>query len=272
MAMKRMICLLLFFLCFLSVLSVSAAQNVVSLHKGYELITKASAGYPDEENELTNGRYGTPVENGDKSYYYRDTEYVGFNRGDANSDGNFVVILDLAEEYTELSDFEVGYLIETDVGIFAPQKVAFYISDARDGDFAMIGEVSLSGTTAAGQQKAGIATVTAADTVSGRYVMCVITPQGAYTDEDGTDRTATWTFIDEITVLQGKNPISEAPSSDDGSVNNDTPSDASRSQSQSSSSEPSPAAGDKGILSLVFLGGASALGAAALIGRRRRKL
>lgn len=258
--MKRSICIAVFLGCMLSVLSVSAAQNVVSLHKGYELLTKASEGYPDDGGEqLTNGKYGTPVANGDVSYYYRDGEFVGFNRSDVNADGNFVILLDLAESYDDLADFEIGYLNETDVGIFAPVKVAFYISDTRDGDFSFVGERTISESTAAGQQKAGIATVTPETTVSGRYVMCVITPRGTYEqDGNGGEKTATWTFIDEVTVLQGKNPLSEPQES-----------------SGEQSGEPAPpvgtqvpSAGDKGLIFAALLGGSS-LAAIALIGRRR---
>lgn len=264
--MKRSICIAVFLGCMLSVLSVSAAQNVVSLHKGYELLTKASEGYPDEgDAQLTNGKYGTPVANGDTSYYYRNGEFVGFNRSDANGDGNFVILLDLAEPYDDLADFEIGYLNETDVGIFAPVKVAFYISDTRDGDFAFVGERTLSESTAAGQHKAGVATVTPETPVSGRYVMCVITPRGTY-EESGAEKTATWTFIDELTVLQGKNPLSEPGESTGESV------DDSGSLSGSESAPPvgtrAPSAGDKGLIFAALLGG-SALAAIALIGRRR---
>lgn len=264
--MKRLICIAVFLGCMLSVLTVSAAQNVVSLHKGYELLTKASEGYPDEKGEkLTNGRYGTPVANGDTSYYYRNGEFVGFHRSDVNGDGNFVILLDLAEPYDDLADFEIGYLNETDVGVFAPVKVAFYISDTRDGDFSFVGERTLSESTAAGQQKAGVATVTPETTVSGRYVMCVITPRGAY-EQDGESKTATWTFIDEVTVLQGKNPLSEPGESggeSDGNGNSLTNSEAA-----SSASTRTPSTGDKGLIFAALLGG-SALAAIALIGRRR---
>lgn len=262
--MKRCICIAVFLGCMLSVLSVSAAQNVVSLHKSYELLTKASEGYPDEGGEqLTNGKYGTPVENGSTSFYYRDGEFVGFRREDVNGDGNFVILLDLAEPYDDLADFEIGYLNETDAGIFAPVKVAFYISDTRDGDFTFVGERAVSESTAPGQQRAGVATVTAETTVSGRYVMCVITPRGTY-EQDGGEKTATWTFIDELTVLQGKNPLSE-PGEGAGERLSGSPES---SEAAPSVSTQSPSAGDKGLIFAALLGG-SALAAIALIGRRR---
>lgn len=278
--MKRIICLAVFLGCMLSVLSVSAAQNVVSLHKGYELLTKASEGYPDsEEEKLTNGRYGTPVAAGNASYYYRNGEFVGFHRDDANADGNFVILLDLAESLEDLADFEIGYLNETDVGIFAPVKVTFYISDTRDGDFAFVGERAISESTASGQQKAGVATVTPETPVSGRYVMCIITPRGTYREEDGgTEKTAAWTFIDEVTVLQGKNPLSEPEENageSAGESGNDRggSADASGAVGTAGGASPSaesrsPSAGDKGLVLAAILGG-SALAAIALIGRRR---
>lgn len=263
--MKRCICIAVFLGCMLSVLSVSAAQNVVSLHKGYELLTKASEGYPDEGDvQLTNGKYGTPVENGDTRYYYRDGEFVGFNRKDVNGDGNFVILLDLAEPYEDLADFEVGYLNETDVGVFAPVKVAFYIGDTHDGDFAFVGECAVSESTAPGQQRVGVATVTPEATVSGRYIMCVITPRGTY-EQDGVEKTATWTFIDELTVLQGKNPLSEPGES---SGESGSGSDPKSSESAPPASAQSPSAGDKGLIFVALLGG-SALAAIALVGRRR---
>lgn len=265
--MKRSICIAVFLGCMLSVLSVSAAQNVVSLHKGYELLTKASEGYPDEGGEqLTNGKYGTPVANGNTDYYYRNEEFVGFHRNDANGDGNFVILLDLAELYDDLADFEIGYLNETDVGVFAPVRVAFYISDSRDGDFAFVGEKTLSESTAPGQQRAGVATVTPETPVSGRYVMCVITPRGTY-EEGGTEKTATWTFIDEFTVLQGRNPLSE-PGESAGETSGESAGNGDSLVSSEPPSAQSPSAGDKGLVFVALLGG-SALAAIALIGRRR---
>lgn len=262
--MKRIICIAVFLGCMLSVLSVSAAQNVVSLHKGYELLTQASDGYPDEDGEkLTNGKYGTPVENGSVSYYYRNEEFVGFNRKDVNTDGNFVIVVDLAEICEDLADFEIGYLNETDVGVYAPVKVTFYISDTRDGDFSFVGERTLDESTAPGQQKAGVATVTPEMPVSGRYVMCVITPRGTFREEGGVaEKTATWTFIDEVTVLQGRNPLSDMSSGSDSSAESDRSASAA-----GGTSGGTPLTGDKGLVFAMLLGG-SALASIALIGRR----
>lgn len=257
--MKRFFCLALFWICMLCVLSSAAAQNVVSLRKGYELLTKASDGYPDSGEKLTNGKYGTPVDNGSTKYYYRDPEFVGFHRNDTDADGTFVILLDLGEVLNELSDFEVGYLNETDVGIYAPSKISFSISDTRDGDYTPVGDITLSEPTSAGQQHAGIATVTAPQMASGQYVRCVITP-GSYSDAQGQTVTAAWTFIDEIQVLQGRNstsgPESSAGTSDSAS-------------SPAASNVTTPPTGDRALVSLVLIAGASSLAVAALIGRRR---
>ena len=82
--MKRAFALFCFLALSLSGITVSALQNVVSLRKTYELLTPASAGYPDEDYQLTNGRYGTPVATDTGSNFYRNPEYVGFRRDDAS--------------------------------------------------------------------------------------------------------------------------------------------------------------------------------------------
>lgn len=246
--MKRLLCLFVFMVCMLSVLSVSAAQNVVSLHKSYKVLTPASEGYPDENLELTNGRYGTPVDNGDASYHYQDDEYVGFRRSDGGETGEIVILLDLGEQYDELYDFELGYLHEPEVGIQAPVKVAFFLSDTEDGAYTLVGEAS----PADPKVKAGILTVHAKDGVSGRYVKVVITPG---------ENTA-WTFFDELSVLQGKNTVISKPSTE--------PSTAPSETEKSSAPESSvPQAGDTGVATFVFLCAGSLLGTIALVGRRR---
>ena len=122
--MKRAFALFCFLALSLSGMTVSALQNVVSLRKTYELLTPASAGYPDEDYQLTNGRYGTPVATDTGSNFYRNPEYVGFRRDDANADGNFVILLDLGESLNDLTAFELSYLNEPSVGIFAPPFTA----------------------------------------------------------------------------------------------------------------------------------------------------
>jgi len=261
--MKRMICVLLFFLCFVSVLSVSAAQNVVSLHATYTFETPVSDGYPETENELTNGKYGTPVANGDTQYYYRSEEFVGLKNSDA-ANGSHVILLDLGDSYKDLTTFELSVLTESDAGIYAPQKVIFSISDTKDGDYTRVGEASHAGGEET--QKVDIFSVEVATPVEGRFVRCEIVP----------DKDAAWTFADELTVLQGKNNTSEPSDSSAESSAADSSAQTSDLSSEQSSAHDSsaesvaPPTGDRGVWGFLFLGAASVLGIAALLGRRRR--
>lgn len=248
MAMKRLLCVFMFMLCMLSVLSVSAAQNVVSLHKSYKVLTPVSEGYPDENGELTNGRFGTPVDNGEASYHYQNSEYVGFRRSDGGETGEIVILLDLGEQYTDLWDFELGYLHEPEVGIQAPVKVAFFLSDEENGEFRPIGETA----PADPKIKAGILTVHAEKGLSGRYVKVVITP----------GKNTAWTFFDELSVLQGKNTLITEPSADPSIEPSET-------EKSSAPESTVPQAGDSGVSTFVFLCAGSLLGTIALIGRRR---
>ena len=115
--------------------------------------------------------------------------------------------------------------------------------------------------------------------------MCVITPRGTY-EENGTEKTATWTFLDEVTVLQGKNPLSEPEESGGESISDSSGSSSVSSVSIGSDGSgvsganldsgaetaatggTSPSTGDKGLVLAAILGG-SALAAIALVGRRR---
>ncbi len=254
--MKRLLCFFVFFLCMLSMLSVSAAQNIVSLHKSYKILTPMSEGYPDEGGELTNGKFGTPVDNGAVSYHYQNTEYVGFRRSDGGETGEIAILLDLGERYTDLWDFEIGYLHEPEVGIQAPVMVAFYIADEENGDYTLIGETS----PADAKVKAGILTIQAKEGLDGRYVKVVITPG---------ENTA-WTFLDEISILQGRNTLIADPStasSADTSI--ESSAESSVSEQSSAAQNAVPQAGDPGIATFVFLCAGSLLGTVALIGRKR---
>ena len=250
--MKRLLCLVVFLLCMVSVLSVSAAQNVVSLHKSYKVLTPVSEGYPDESLELTNGRFGTPIDNGEASYHYQNDEYVGFRRSDGGETGEIVIVLDLGEQYNELWDFELGYLHEPEVGIQAPVKVSFFLSDKEDGDYTAVGEAS----PADPKIKAGILAVHAEKGLSGRYVKAVITP----------GKNTAWTFFDEISVLQGRNTVTSESSEEPSLDPSVTPS---VSEGSSASEHTVPQAGDAGVATFVFLCAGSLLGTMALIGRRR---
>lgn len=264
---KRYLCLLLFLICMTGILSAGAAQNVVSLHQSYTLVTPASEGYPDTDGELTDGKYGMPVDNGTNQYYYRDPAYVGFFRDNLDEDGHFVILLDLGEQQTDLADFELGYLNETNVGIYAPQKVAFYIADSEDGEETAVGEVILSEPTEAGQQRAGIAVVTPEEPVSGRFVRCVITPS-TIQNESGEEQISSWTFVDELSVLQGRSPLADPESSDStvDSESSQTP-PVGDTDSESTASQ-TPQAGDRSWLLFAVLAGASALGVIALATKR----
>ena len=241
--MKRFLGFCVFFFVLVGMLSVSAAQNVVSLHKGYTLLTKASEGYPDEAENLTNGRYGTPTAMGEDSFYYRDEEYVGFRTKDGE---DIAILLDLGEVYKELWTFEVGYLREEEAGIQAPASIAFYISDTEEGEYALLGVLS-----PAAEGKASVASLEAAEAKSGRYVKIVITPR----------ENAAWTFLDEITVLQGRNPLADP--FEESSVEQE------RSSLPPDSETAVPDTGDGDITLFVMLCGVSAIGTAALIGRKR---
>lgn len=183
--------------------SVSAAQVFLSQNKAYKLLTPASAGYPDDERKLTDGKYGTPVPTGEISYFYRDPAYVGFPAENADENGNFRILLDLGERFSQLTSFELGYLNETSAGIFAPLCVAFAVSDDSEGEFVPIGEVSLSEPTEKGSRNADLAVLTPETPVSARFLLCTVTPRTEYTDENGKTVPTRWTFLDELVVLQG---------------------------------------------------------------------
>ena len=240
--MKRAFCIFLFLFSLVGVLSVSAAQNVVSLHKGYTLSPGASQGYPDEGFELTNGKYGTPVENGTVNYYYRDSEYVGFRGSE-----EITVVLDLGESYSELWTFEVSYLREEEVGIHAPARIAFYLGDTEEGEFLFLGELSPAATS----EKAGVVALNALEEQSGQFLKVVITPE----------ENAAWTFLDEISVLQGRNPVTVSPPPSEENTG--------RSSAPPHGDTSAPQTGDSNLLLFVLLCGISAVGTFALLGRRR---
>ena len=238
--MKRAFCIFLFLFSLVGMLSVSAAQNVVSLHKGYTLSPGASQGYPDENFELTDGKYGTPVENGTVNYYYRDDAYVGIRGSE-----EITVVLDLGESYSELWTFEVSYLHEKEVGIFAPARIAFYLSEEENGTYELLGEVA-----PASAGKAGVATLDMAEGQTGQFVKVIITPgEGA------------WTFLDEISVLQGQNPLTVSPPPSEESMG--------RSSIPPHGDASAPQTGDSNLVIFVLLCAVSAVGTFALLGRRR---
>ena len=141
--MKKITSLILT-LCLLSLLcasfSASAEETiVVSNGAGYTLVTPASEGYPDDGKKLTNGKYGTHQEGLDG--YYAGGDYVGFNKAELDGNGNFTVIVDLGKVYDNLTEFSLGYLNETAVGITAPISVSFAVSTERNGTYKVLGQV-----------------------------------------------------------------------------------------------------------------------------------
>ena len=214
--MKKLISVLLSFLTVMSAAFVFAsAEDGTEISKGqsYTLVTKASEGYPDDGKKLTDGIFGN-VKNPEDPYYNTGM-YVGFNIENADKSGNFVIILDLGKNYTDITSFSVGYLNETDIGIFAPKSVSFSVSAQRNGEYKALGNLETGKTTEAGKKETFVSTL-AADSAEGRYVKIVITPLGNYTDAGGHEQKATWTFIDEIKVISAgtkdpSEPENESP-------------------------------------------------------------
>ena len=189
--------------------SASAETVDVSKNAKYTLLTPASEGYPDDSKKLTDGRFGTHKEGVDG--YYAGGDYVGFNKAQLNSDGNFVIIVDLGKVYDNLCEFSLGYLNETVVGITAPKSVTFGVSEERNGDYTTVGSVE---TTPADSAASATYTKTVrSKNVKGRYVRVTITPFG-YTDENNNFVSVPWTFIDEITVGANSGDDSSVPTED----------------------------------------------------------
>ena len=187
----------------------SAQTAPVSLGKTYQFITEASTGYPDSEGyKLTNGIYASPVPTGDTEYYYKSPEYVGLNQSAVDENGNFVIVLDLGSVMDDLSAFELSYLNETDIGIYAPPSVTFYVSETRNGNYTSVGTRVTDEPKTAGVSQTNIARVIPEGPVTGQFVMIEIKHLGSFTDDEGNQKTAGWVFIDEISVF-GATP--EAP-------------------------------------------------------------
>ncbi len=193
---------LLFILC--ASFGASAAATEVSKGASYTLVTPASEGYPDDGKKLTNGKHGTHQEGLDG--YYAGGDYVGFNKAELNSDGNFTVIVDLGKVYDNLTEFSLGYLNEPSVGITAPKSVSFSVSTERNGNYKDLGKVDT--TPSNPDASATYEKTLETKPTTGRYVLVAITPAG-YTDESGAYIAVPWTFIDEITVRANANAPGE---------------------------------------------------------------
>ncbi len=205
----------------------SAEGSEVSYGKSYSLITPASSAYPDDGIKLTDGIYGT-VPDG-KNNYYSSAAYVGFNQNDVDENGNFVIILDLGRKYTDLSAFTVGFLNETDVGIYAPKSVSFALSDERNGEYNEIGTLDTAKSTSGGFSETFAMTLAAED-AEGRFVRVTVKHLGSFTDESGAEQKAGWVFIDEISAYSSGN------SGAVGDVSNDDSSDVTTEDSIAESS------------------------------------
>ncbi|PKM60955.1 MAG: hypothetical protein CVU97_07540, partial [Firmicutes bacterium HGW-Firmicutes-21] len=189
------------FIC-LSAIPANAQQTAVSLGKTYQFITPVSEGYPDNAAyKLTNGVYAAPVTTGETAYYYKSDEYVGLNQSAVDENGNFVIILDLDSIMDDLMGFEISYLNETSIGIYAPSSVTFYVSDTRNGVYTPIGTKTIDEPTTAGISQSLKTRVTADGPVSGQYIMIEIEHKGTFEDEQGNPKTAGWVFLDEISVF-----------------------------------------------------------------------
>ena len=201
--MKKLLAILFSaLLLFALLLSPSAEGSEVSYGKSYSLITPASSAYPDDGIKLTDGIYGT-VPDG-KNNYYSSAAYVGFNQKDVNENGDFVIILDLGRTYTDLSAFTVGFLNETDVGIYAPKSVSFSLSDERNGEYTEVGTLNTEKSTEAGLSESFAATLAAED-AHGRFLRVTIKHLGRFVNADGEEMTSGWTFINEISVYSSGN-------------------------------------------------------------------
>lgn len=191
---------LLIFLAIVAVfaLPVSALDESALLSRGkeYTLITPASAAYADDESfKLTDGVKGEQTE----GYYYKSGAFVGFNQTNKDENGDFVIILDLGSERTNLKAFVINYLAETEAGIYAPEKLTVYVSGEFDGDYTPAGLVTIDETTEMGTSLTGTATVSTAGDTPGRFVKFVIHHKEPFED-GGTTISAGWTFLDEIEV------------------------------------------------------------------------
>lgn len=201
--MKKLLALTFSVLLLFTLLLYPAAEgSEVSYGKGYSLITPASSAYPDDGIKLTDGIYGT-VPDG-KNNYYSSAAYVGFNQNEVDENGNFVIILDLGRKYTDLSAFTVGFLNETDVGIYAPKSVSFALSDERNGEYNEIGTLDTAKSTSGGLSETFAMTL-AADDAEGRFVRVTVEHLGSFTDENGAEQKSGWVFIDEISAYSSGN-------------------------------------------------------------------
>lgn len=187
--------------------SAAVQELPVSIDASYEYITKTSTAYPDDANEkLTNGKYASL--NGE--FYYTHEAYVGFNRASLNEDDEVVIILDLGAVYDDLSDFRISYLNEIDTGIYSPESFTVYLSETVDGDYVKAGTSAIEPNTANGAVSADTATLSVAEGTKARYVRFNIKSIGTFINGNGTEITAGWIFLDEISVYTLKDDSADS--------------------------------------------------------------
>lgn len=196
--MKKIIFIAAALLMCLYAIPAGAQGAAVSQDKSYELITPASSGYPDTTaHKLTNGVYAAANASGS---FYQSPEYVGFNQTAKDENDNFVIILDLGSVMTDLSNFEISYLNQTDIGIFAPSSVTFSVSEIRNGNYTPVGTTTIDEPTTAGITESKKTAVTPEGAISGQYVKIEVKHRGDFVDESGSTIPAGWLFLDEICV------------------------------------------------------------------------
>ena len=242
-------------------LGASAAQTVVSRGKSYDLVTQPGDGYPDTEAKLlTDGKSGIEDKNG---FFYTSDAYVGFPAANVNDEGNFVIILDLGEVMENLTEFDVGYLNETNPRIYAPTKVTVSVSStARNGEYTTVATKDIDEPTDDGQSKAGVVNLKLEQPTSAQYVKFEITRRAKFTNGEGLEIDPNWVFLDEISVYQGARIDDETTtpdSSDETSVDS------------SDTTESLPQTGDAGIVAYGLLGVVAIVTMIALVGVYKRK-
>ena len=199
--MKRITAFLCLFV-LLFALNPLAQEGAISYACKYTLVTPASSAYSDNGTKLTDGIFGTLPDGA--GGYYTSPAYIGFNQADADENGNFVIILDLGREYSDINAVTIGYLNETSVGIFAPRTVSFELSVERNGEYSLLGILETEKPTELGLSETFASTL-ACDDASGRYLRVTIEHLGEYLDAVGELHSAGWTFIDEIAVFSSGN-------------------------------------------------------------------
>lgn len=178
----------------LFVITAQAQSGVISVGKSYQLITPASAAYPDDGKKLTDGKFAATA----GGAVYSNPAFVGFNKSNADASGNFEIIIDLGSVHTDLSKFEISYLHQTSVGIYAPSSVTFSVADTRNGTYTQVGTQTIVEPSTTQINKT---TITPDGPLSGQFVKVDVKIRAPITDETGGGTiTPGWVFIDEISV------------------------------------------------------------------------